>query len=86
MGREASANTDWKLNSEVLTYSRTKGLFAGLDLSGALVKPDADSTQAFYGRDYDFRSILTGQVKAPANAAPFLSAVRKDFAEAKSTT
>ncbi len=86
VGREASANTDWKLKSEILTYSRSRGLFAGLDLSGAVVKPDDDAAQAFYGRNYDFRSILTGQVKAPANAAPFLASVRKNFAEAKSTT
>ena len=83
VGREATANTDWKLKSEVLTYSRTRGLFAGLNLSGALVKPDDESTQAFYNRNYDFRSILTGQVHAPAAANPFLAAVRRDFREAK---
>ena len=83
IGREATANTDWKLKSEVLTYSRTRGLFAGLDLSGALVKPDEESTAAFYGRNYDFRSLLTGAVPAPASASSFLSAVRRDFREAK---
>jgi SH3 domain-containing YSC84-like protein 1 len=86
VGREATANTDWKLKSEVLTYSRTRGLFAGLNLSGALVKPDDESTQAFYNRNYDFRSILTGQVQAPAAASPFLAAVRRDFREAKDKT
>jgi len=86
VGREATANTDWKLKSEVLTYSRTRGLFAGLDLSGALVKPDADSTQAFYNRDYDFRSILSGEVQAPSAANSFLSSVRRNFREAKATT
>jgi len=86
VGREASANTDWKLKAEVLTYSRTRGLFAGLDLSGASIRPDDDSTGAFYGRNYDFRSVLTGQVKAPADANTFLSSVRKNFVEAKATT
>ncbi len=86
VGREASANTDWKLKAEVLTYSRTRGLFAGLDLSGASIRPDDDSTQAFYGRNYDFRSVLTGQVKAPADAQTFLASVRKNFVEAKTTT
>jgi lipid-binding SYLF domain-containing protein len=83
VGREASANTDWKLKSEILTYSRTRGLFAGLDLSGAMIKPDADSTQAFYGQDYDFRSLLTGQVRTPSAASPFMASVRKNFSEAK---
>jgi len=86
VGREATANTDWKLKAEVLTYSRTRGLFAGLDLTGASIRPDDDSTSAFYGRNYDFRSILTGQVKAPADAGTFLSSVRKNFREAKATS
>jgi SH3 domain-containing YSC84-like protein 1 len=84
VGREATANTDWKLKAEVLTYSRTRGLFAGLNLTGALVKPDDDSTQAFYGRNYDFRSVLTGQVQAPSAASQFLASVRRNFREAKS--
>ena len=51
VGRETSANTDWKLRSQVLTYSRTRGLFAGLTLNGANVRQDDDSTRAFYGKD-----------------------------------
>src|SRR5580658_742035 len=50
VGRHASADTDWKLNSEILTYSRSKGLFAGITLDGAVVEQDADSTRAIYGR------------------------------------
>ena len=85
-GREATAHTDWTLKAQVLTYSRTRGLFAGLDLSGASIRPDDDSTTALYGRNYDFRSVLTGQVRPPADATTFLSSLRKNFAEAKATT
>ncbi len=82
IGREASANTDWKLRSQILTYSRTRGLFAGLDLSGANVRQDDDSTRAFYGKDYDFRTLLTGKVETPAQARPFIASVRQNFREA----
>lgn len=85
VGREASANTDWKLRSQVLTYSRTRGLFAGLTLNGANVRQDDDSTRAFYGRDYDFRTLLTGKVPAPTQARDFLASVRTNFREANAT-
>jgi len=73
VGRHASAGTDWKLDSELLTYSRSKGAFAGLTLDGAVIEQDNDSTTAIYGREIDFRKILTGTVKAPAAARPFLA-------------
>jgi lipid-binding SYLF domain-containing protein len=82
VGREASANTDWKLRSQILTYSRTRGLFAGLTLNGANVRQDDDSTRSFYGKDYDFRTLLTGKVPAPAQAHDFLASVRQNFREA----
>ena len=82
VGREASANTDWKLRSQILTYSRTRGLFAGLTLNGANVRQDDDSTQAFYGKNYDFRTILTGKVPSPPQAREFLASVRQNFREA----
>lgn len=75
VGRHASAGTDWKLNAELLTYSRSRGIFAGLTLEGAVVEQDADSTTAIYGRDLSFRSILTGNVASPSSAASFLSAI-----------
>ena len=75
VGRHASAGTDWKLNTELLTYSRSRGIFAGLTLEGAVVEQDADSTVAIYGRDFPFKKILLGDVAAPAPAAPFLRAV-----------
>jgi lipid-binding SYLF domain-containing protein len=83
VGRDASASTDWKLRSQILTYSRTRGLFAGLTLNGANVRQDDDSTQAFYHKNYDFRTLLTGKVPAPPQANDFIAAVRKDFREAK---
>jgi SH3 domain-containing YSC84-like protein 1 len=75
VGRHASVGTDWKMNTEFLTYSRSKGVFAGLTLEGAVVAQDADSTTAIYGHDLSFRHILTGHVASPSSAAPFLNAV-----------
>jgi lipid-binding SYLF domain-containing protein len=76
VGRHASAGTDWKMNTELLTYSRSKGAFAGLTLEGAVIEPDEDSTRAIYGTDKPFRTILSGQVPAPDAAQPFLTAIR----------
>ncbi|MBZ5654528.1 MAG: lipid-binding SYLF domain-containing protein [Acidobacteriia bacterium] len=75
VGRHASAGTDWKLNTELLTYSRSRGVFAGLTLEGAVIQQDSDSTTAIYGRDVPFKKLLLGEVAAPAPAAPFLQAV-----------
>lgn len=75
VGRHASAGSDWKLNSELLTYSRSKGAFAGLTLEGAVIEQDSDSTTAIYGTDVGFRKVLIGNVKVPAEAAPFMSAL-----------
>src|SRR4051812_1603825 len=86
VGRHAEAGTDWKLNDQILTYSRTRGLFAGLDLNGANVRQDDDSTQSFYGRNYDFRTLLTGKVPPPAAAREFLASVRQNFHEAVNAT
>lgn len=85
VGRHASANTDWKLNTEILTYSRARGAFAGLTLTGAAIRRDDDSTKAIYGRHVSTRSILTGKVAAPALAEAFLNAVRGAKAQAVSS-
>ncbi len=82
VGRNAGASTDWKMNAELLTYSRAKGLFAGIDLTGAVVNQNADSVRAFYGTDYPFEQILKGQVVPPADAKPFLRTVAKYFTAA----
>jgi len=75
VGRHASAGTDWKLDTEMLTYSRSKGAFAGLTLEGAVVQPDSDSTTAVYGKDIAFKPILEGKVPSPEMAKPFEQAV-----------
>ena len=82
VGRDASASTDWKMKAEVLTYSRTRGLFAGLTLDGAVIKQDDDSTGALYGHQVGFRQTLIGQVPAPAGAETFLATVRHSKTEA----
>ncbi len=76
VGRHASAGTDWKMNSELLTYSRSKGVFAGLTLEGAVVEQDEDSTRAIYGKDVPFRKILMGGVPTPSSAESFLAALK----------
>lgn len=87
VGRHASAETNWKLETEILTYSRAKGAFAGLALNGASVRRDDDSMEAIYGRNVTTRSVLLGQVATPASAEAFLKAVRgakaQSIAEAK---
>jgi lipid-binding SYLF domain-containing protein len=75
VGRHASAGTDWMLNTEVLTYSRSKGVFAGLTLEGAVIEQDNDSTRAIYGHHMMFRSILSGKAATPASAEEFIKAV-----------
>ena len=75
VGRNASAGTDWNLNTQVLTYSRAKGLFAGLTLSGADVRRDDDSMSAFYGHHVSTRLVLGGEVATPAGADSFIKAV-----------
>lgn len=75
VGRHASAGTDWKMNTELLTYSRSRGVFAGITLDGAVVEQDADSTRAIYGRDASFRSILSGDVRAPKSTLHFMQTV-----------
>ena len=81
VGRDASASTDWKMKAEVLAYSRTRGLFAGLTLNGAVIKQDDDATRALYGRMVGFRPTLMGQVKPPAGSEQFLATVRQGKTE-----
>ena len=76
VGRHASAGTDWKMDTEALSYSRTKGLFAGVAIDGAVIQQDNDSTVAFYGKNVSFRETLSGNVDAPASSDSFLSEVR----------
>ena len=82
VGRHAEGNTDWKMRAQVLTYSRARGVFAGVSLNGAVVKQDKDSTRDFYGHMVTSRAALTGEVEAPAPANPFLSTLAKWAQEA----
>ncbi len=77
VGRHASADTDWKMKAQVLTYSRARGAFAGLELTGAVIKQDKDSTRDFYGRMVPFKTSLGGNIAAPQTAYPFLSSLAK---------
>lgn len=77
VGRDAAADTDIKMKAEVLTYSRARGLFAGIDLSGAAVTQDKDETHLLYGKFVPFSDILNGKVEPPAASQPFLAAVRR---------
>src|ERR1022692_2033739 len=76
VGRHASAGTDWKMNTEALSYSRSKGLFAGVAVDGAKIQQDNDSTTAIYGKNANFRKTLSGDVHAPTSTASFLAAVK----------
>ncbi|MFL6439134.1 MAG: lipid-binding SYLF domain-containing protein [Terriglobales bacterium] len=84
VGRHASANTDWKIDTEILTYSRAKGAFAGASLEGASVRRDDDSTRAIYGSKANTESVLDGHVHVPNSAHTFLNAVGGAQAKAKS--
>jgi len=79
VGRNAQAGTDWKLNAEFLTYSRSKGLFAGVDLTGDVLSQNTDYTRLEYGSDMPFGTVLHGQVPTPANAKQFVHTVAKYF-------
>jgi lipid-binding SYLF domain-containing protein len=73
VGRHAEGNTDWKMRAQVLTYSRARGVFAGVSLNGAVVKQDKDSTREFYGHMVTFKAALTGEVDPPPAANSFLT-------------
>ena len=77
VGRHAAADTDWKLKAQILSYSRARGAFAGLELSGTVIKQDKDSTREFYGRMVPFRTSLKGDIAPPDSAHDFLATLAK---------
>jgi lipid-binding SYLF domain-containing protein len=78
VGRDARAMTDAQLKAEILSYSRSQGLFAGLDLTGGVLKPDRNANRDLYGREISPRDILvTRRVGTPRAAAPFMAALRR---------
>ncbi len=83
VGRNAQAGTDWKLSAEFLSYSRSKGLFAGIDLDGTVLSQNQNDTTALYGADVPFKTILDGNQPTPPEARPFVRTVAKYFVVAK---
>lgn len=83
VGRNAQASTDATLHAEFLTYSRSRGLFAGLDLTGDVLSQNADDTRSFYGSNLPFSDVLHGQTPTPPAAQPFVSTVARYFVVSK---
>jgi lipid-binding SYLF domain-containing protein len=82
VGRHAAADTDWKMRAQVLSYSRARGIFAGLELNGAVIRQDKDSTREFYGHMVTSKASLEGEIDPPADAYPFLQTLAKWAKEA----
>jgi SH3 domain-containing YSC84-like protein 1 len=83
VGRNAQAGTDWKMNAEFLSYSRSKGLFAGIDLDGTVLSQNQDDTRTMYGANVPFDEVLKGNQVTPMEARPFVGTVAKYFVIAK---
>jgi SH3 domain-containing YSC84-like protein 1 len=81
IGRDLTAQTDATMHAEMLSYSRTRGLFAGLSLAGATLRPDSETNRELYGHDTTDREILTGEFKTPAAAGKFEGALNRDSAQ-----
>jgi lipid-binding SYLF domain-containing protein len=81
IGRETTAQTDVMMNAEMLSYSRSRGLFAGISLQGATLRPDGETNRELYGRDATNHEILTGDFKAPEGARKFEHALRRESPE-----
>lgn len=79
VGRSANAATDVKLTAEILSYSRARGVFAGIDISGGVLGPDEDSNTDVYGAD-DAKTIVFGEVPPPPEAAPLLKELARQAA------
>jgi len=78
VGRDARAATDAQMKTEILSYSRTQGLFAGINLSGGVVKPDVEDNADLYGSKASPRDVvMRGTVKAPAVTEPFMTALKR---------
>jgi SH3 domain-containing YSC84-like protein 1 len=83
IGRNTQAATDWKMSAELLTYSRSKGLFAGIDLDGTSVSQNSEDTEVYYGQAHSFQSVLKGDIPVPPGAVPFVRDVAQHFVAAK---
>jgi lipid-binding SYLF domain-containing protein len=83
VGRSGQASTDWKMNAELLSYSRNKGIFAGISLDGTSVSQNTEDTEVYYGQAHNFASILKGSIAVPQGAVPFVRGVAQYFVAAK---
>jgi len=83
VGRNTQAATDWKMGAELLTYSRSRGLFAGIDLDGTSVSQNSEDTELYYGQEHGFDAVLKGSVAVPPDAIPFVRDVARHFVDAK---
>src|SRR5579862_5320855 len=83
VGRAGQAATDWKMNAELLSYSRNKGLFAGISLDGTSVSQNKVDTEIYYGSPQDFQNVLKGNVGVPDGAVEFVRTVAHYFAKGK---
>ena len=83
VGRNGQAATDWKMNAELLTYSRSKGLFAGIDLDGTSVSQNSEDTEIYFSHEQGFEHVLKGDVEVPEGAIPFVRTVARYFVQSK---
>ena len=83
VGRAGQASTDWKMSAELLSYSRNKGVFAGIDLDGTSVSQNREDTEIYYGKPHRFEFILKGNVGVPAGAEGFVRTVAHYFRESR---
>jgi len=83
VGRNGTASTDWKMSAELLSYSRNKGLFAGIDLDGTSVSQNKDDTEIYFGQPEKFEAVLKGDVAVPPGAVAFVRDVAQNFMRAK---
>jgi SH3 domain-containing YSC84-like protein 1 len=83
VGRSGQAATDWRMNAELLSYSRNKGIFAGIDLDGTSVSQNKEDTELYYGAPEHFETVLKGDVAVPPGSVEFVRTVAHYFMEAK---
>jgi SH3 domain-containing YSC84-like protein 1 len=83
VGRHAAAGTDIRMSAEILSYSRSKGIFAGVSLDGAVVQADKSGDRSMYGDNVDRHEILDGKVPVPASAQPLVREIGRYVKEAK---
>ena len=78
VGRNAAASTNAQMSAEILSYSRAQGLFAGIDVSGGVLRPDVDANRDLYGREISARTVLSNGATAPAVTQRFMTELRRE--------